>query len=297
MSWKTDFENETIDPKDPNPWLALHMDKSLAIYSQTKYALLSGMNTWSRRLLLPLIRPLAGLAMILVQLLRMVLPRKWSSSKLLHRSIYWGLRFFVRKEANYLIIRHFNIGTQMLQFIANNVDGADIKNTKPLSPKNLEGLIDDTFLIHDLNIFNFIFELNEHLKKNDTEILPKENLDFSAILGNDIEIDPLPDRWHNFIDLQTAIEIYTPLYALLLSDHDFWRASNSLQLDETIAIYISKLIGNYSPLAMVNNKHPIVPISTLKSGFRLMLHGVDAEILHGFLCELKKKQEKEMGKE
>ena len=35
---------------------------------------------------------------------------------------------------------------------------------------------------------------------------------------------------HNVLDLQTAIEIYTPLFALFLSDHDFWRSSNSLQL-------------------------------------------------------------------
>jgi hypothetical protein len=291
MSWKTDFDNEINNVEDPNPWLALHMDQSIPMYSKTKQMLLSGLNTPSRRLLLPLIRPLARLSIIMVQLLRMVLPEKLNSTRLLHKSIYWGLKTFVRKEANTLIIRHFNIGTQILRFIADNVEGAEIKSTKPLEPKNLEDLIDNTFLIHDLNIFNFIFELGEHLKNNDTDIQVRETLDFSSITGNEIEIDQLPDNWHNLIDLQTAIEIYTPMYALLLSDHDFWRASNSLQLDETIAIYISKLIGDYAPLAMVSNRHPVVPISTLESGFRLMLHGVDAEILHGFLCDLKKQQE------
>jgi hypothetical protein len=290
MSWKSDFDEEKININDPNPWLALYLDKSLPMYDESRRALLKGLNTASRRLLLPLARPFAQFLIVIVQLLRMLIPERFSSSRLLHLSIYWGLNFFVTSEANYLILRHFNIGTQMLKFIGDNVEGVDITSTQSLTPRNLKDLLDNTFLIHDLNIYNFILELNEQLKKRGTDIVCREQLNFSAIEGHEIEIDDLPDTWHNCIDVQTAIEIYTPLYALFLSDHDFWRASNSLQLDETIAIYISKLIGDYAPLAMVNNRHPLVPLSTLKSGFRLMLHGIDAEILHGYLCQLKAQQ-------
>ncbi len=290
MSWKSDFDQEKINLEDPNPWLALYLDKSLPMYDGSKRALLKGLNTISRRLLLPLARPFSQFLIIIVQLLRMVIPEKFNSPRLLHQSIYWGLKFFVTPEANYLILRHFNIGTQMLKFIGDNVENVTITSTQSLAPRNLEGLLDNTFLIHDLNIYNFILELNKQLKKLDTDIAYQEHLNFSAIEGHEIEIDELPDTWHNCIDLQTAIEIYTPMYALFLSDHDFWRASNSLQLDETISIYISKLVGDYALLAMVNNRHPLVPISTLKSGFRLMLHGIDAEILHGYLCQLKAQQ-------
>ena len=41
---------------------------------------------------------------------------------------------------------------------------------------------------------------------------------------------------------------------------------------------------------MVNNRHPLVPFSTLQAGFRLVLHGLSTEVLHGFLRELKAKQ-------
>jgi hypothetical protein len=34
---------------------------------------------------------------------------------------------------------------------------------------------------------------------------------------------------------------------------------------------------------LVNNKHPMVPLSTMEAGFRLMLHGLDAENLYGFV--------------
>ena len=85
------------------------------------------------------------------------------------------------------------------------------------------------------------------------------------------------------MDLQSAIEIYTPLFALLLSREDFERASNSLQLDETIAVYVAKLLKESVILSMVNNGHPMVPLSTVEAGFRLMLHGLDAENLYGFI--------------
>ncbi len=91
---------------------------------------------------------------------------------------------------------------------------------------------------HDLNIFNFIIQLNAqdgHFKP-----VPLEQINFSAIEDVDSELPVMPNRWHNFLDLQSAVEFYTPLFGLFLSDKDFWRSSNSLQLDETIAIYVAR---------------------------------------------------------
>jgi len=288
MSWSSDFDRQRIDISDPNPWLALYLDRSLPVAESAKFALLRGHNTWSRRLLLPLIRPVARGGIALVQLLRMVLPESWRSSYLLHQTIYWGLSRLVQKDANTLILRHFNIGTELLRFIAANVPGIRITSTVPLQPRRLQDLKNDTFLIHDLNIYNFMMELNQQLRADDREIMPPAEIDFSAISDDDMAFEDLPDGRCNVIDLQTAIEAYTPLYALLLSDHDFWRASNSLQLDETVAIYISRIMNDMTPLALVSNRHPMVPISTLQAGYRLMLHGLDAETLHGYLRQRKR---------
>ncbi|KCB52279.1 hypothetical protein L537_4659, partial [Bordetella hinzii 1277] len=74
-----------------------------------------------------------------------------------------------------------------------------------------------------------------------------------------------------------------PLYQLLLTDNDFWRAANSLQLDETIGIYAAQLLGAPQHLVLVNNKHPLVPMSTLRAGYRLVLHGLSTEMLHSLL--------------
>src|SRR6266851_6697666 len=113
------------------------------------------------------------------------------------------------------------------------------------------------------------------------QLTKQEKLDFSTITDGPFEIDigSLPRRWLNFLDLESAIEIYTPLYQLFLTDSDFWRACNSLQLDETVAIYTAKLLGDPSYVSLVNNKHPLVPLSTLEAGYRLLLHGLAAECL------------------
>jgi len=221
-----------------------------------------------------------------VQLIRLVLPKGLSSSYLLHQTIYHGLKYFVMPEANYLILRHFNIGSEILAFIKDNVPNTEVESA-PLRPQQLEDLLDDTFLKHDLNVFNFVIQLNASLRSQGREIEHRKHLNFQAISEVSLHWDAPPKRWHHCIDVHTAIEFYTPLYGLFLSDHDFWRASNSLQLDETIALYIARIVGSTEYLALVNNKHPLVPISTLAAGQRLMIHGLGSEMLHGYLRRLK----------
>jgi len=41
---------------------------------------------------------------------------------------------------------------------------------------------------------------------------------------------------------------------------------------------------------LLNNKHPLVPMSTLRAGYRLVLHGLSTEMLHALLMDLKKAQ-------
>jgi hypothetical protein len=285
------FEETPYDPADPNPWLALYLDMSLPLSDEVKAALLANSGSKSRQFVLPLIRPFAKLTMMGFQVLKIFVPNQFTSSKILHRLIYWGLRTFVRPDANYLILRHFHIGSEILQFVASNVPGIQIP-LNPLRPKNLPDLIDDLFLKHDLNIYNFLIRLNREMKAQGITLTKQEILNFGCITEGPFQIDQrgLPAGRLNFLDLESAIEIYTPLYQLFLTDSDFWRACNSLQLDETVAIYTSRLIGDASYVSLVNNKHPLIPLSTLQSGYRLLLHGLAAECLHAILVQFKQRQ-------
>jgi hypothetical protein len=286
-----DYRLENHDFNDPDPWVALGLDRSTFFDARAKEALLRGNGSRSRQFLLPVVRPLARLSIVLVQLIRIVIPNRLASSRMLHGLIVWGMKHFVSPDANYLIIRHFNIGSQILKFLADNVDGIDIRS-HPLHPRTIEDLRDNVFIQHDLNIYNFIIQVNAQLGAYGRKIEPVApgKVDYSAIQDFDERIAAMPDTWHNFLDLQTAIEIYTPLFALFLSDRDFWRSSNSLQLDETIAVYVARIFDREAIIGLVNNKHPMVPLSTMEAGFRLMLHGLDAENLYGFVKFMRDQQ-------
>ncbi len=281
------------DFTNPDPWTALSLDHSTLFDPVAKEALMRNNRTWSRRFVLPIVRVVARFAVVLTQLVRIVVPDWFAAPKLLHRSIVWGMTNFVNAEANYLIVRHFNIGTQMLRFMADNIGGLEMR-WAPQRIRTIAELGDNAFVQHDLNIFNFIIQVNAQLNAQGRTILPRplHEMDFSAIGDFDATLEPMPRTWHNFLDLQSAIELYTPLYSLWLTHADFNRASHSLQLDETIAIYIARMFALDAPIALVNNRHPVVPFATIDSGFRLMLHGIDAEQLYGFVKTMRDSPQK-----
>lgn len=274
--------------RDPNPWLAMYVDQSLPLPNHVKAALLRGLASRSRQFLLPIVRPIARLSIVLIQVIRIFLPNAFSSSRFLHYLIYLGLKYFVSPGANMLILRHFCIGSEIQKFIRDNAGLNSEVELNPLKPTKLEEVKKDLFLIHDLNLYNFIINLNAALQNENKELECRKTLDFSSISSEPIQFETFPNHWHNFVDVETAIEIYTPLYQLFLTDNDFWRATNSLQLDETIGIYISRILGKSESLWLINNKHPLVPLATLRAGYRLMLHGVASETLHGLLVKMKK---------
>jgi hypothetical protein len=285
------FSEENFDPKDPSPWLALYLDSSLPFDEDAKAALLECNDTLSRRLLFPILRPFIFVLFLIIQIIRIPFGRWPNAPKPLHHLIYWGLKTFALPSTNLLILRHFNIGTEVLQFIKDNSPDVDVTTSMPLRPKTLADLKDNVFLQHDLNIYNFIIELNQGLKSQGKTIKAPERVDFSAITDGPFDLEETKKGWLNKIDIQTAIESYTPIYCLFLSRHDFVRASNSLQLDEVISIYLARILDSDYHMSLINNHHPMIPLSTFQAGFRLMMHGYDAEALHGYLRYCKREQQ------
>lgn len=280
---------DSWDRRDPDPWLALSMDRSLPIAAAAKAALIRDQRSRSRQFLLPIVRPFARMWIIAAQLVHTVTPRWPHAPRFLHASIAFGMRHFLTPDANLLILRHFHLGAQILRFISDNATPDFHPELEPMAPRRIDDVRANLFLNHDLNIYNFLIGLNAELDRRGKGIEKVDRIDFSAISG-EVALEELPRGRFNVIDLQTAIECYTPAYAIFLSDRDFWRATNSLQLDETIGLYTARLTGEEKHLAMVVNGHPLVPYSTLRAGFRLMLHGLSTELLHGFLLHMKRRQ-------
>jgi hypothetical protein len=274
------------DPRDPDPWWALYTDRGLPLDPQSKAALVLDSRSFSRRFLLPLLRPVARLLLILVGLFRLFVPRALTSSRLLHWLIYVGLRYFASPQATFLILKHFHMGSNVVAFLAaNSGEPVESEALRPLTPADVK---DDLFLRHDLNLYNFVIRLNAALAASGRTLSPPARIDFDAIDERPIPFPRLPRGPFNILDSVSAIEIYTPLYHLLLGQRDFARATQSLQLDETVAIYAAQVLGDATHLALVNNHHPWVPLSSMRAGHRLVLHGLSTELLHAVLVEHKR---------
>lgn len=276
------------NPENPDPWQSLWLDQSTPINLGVKQAWLRDSNTWSRQFLLPIVRPLARLSIVLLQVIKLVIPNRFCSSRILHKLLAWALSVFATPEANWLILRHFWIGSENLAFLNANIKGAGV-TMHPLTPYDLPDLKDNLFIQHDLNLFNFITRLNLSLRANHlSDVQANAQLDFSMISedGN-FPIAPQNNGWLNVLDLQTCIDIFTPIYQLFLTDKDFWRSVHSLQFDETIGIYAAKVLNKPEGLILVNNKHPMVVPATWSAGYRLVLHGLSAEMLHALLVQAK----------
>ena len=278
----------THDERDPNPWLALYLDDSIPMNQTTKVALMRDNASKSARYLLPLVQLWSKVTMFFIHIFKFFFPKLINSSRTLHRLLAWGLKNFVSPDANLLIFRHFHVGTEILQFIAGNIPEVELVGN-PLKPKDFEDVKDDLFLIHDLNLYNFVINLNHQLKEKGVGIQPPEELNLEMVSEDQFDHIEFPNRWTNILDLRSSIELFTPFYQLFLTSNDFIRASNSLQLDETIAIYASQLLQTPAHLGLVNNKHPMVPATTYSAAYRLVLHGLAAETLHEVLVKMKQK--------
>lgn len=282
------FEQMVSDPRDPSHWHALFLDKSIPFSPDAKAAFLYDASRKTKQFLYPFVRVFARLGIIIMQVFKTFIPNIINAPKTLHKWLYVGMKYFITPEANYLILRHFVLGSEVLRFIKDNVKHVDDIPMHPLKPYNLDVVKDNLFLQHDLNLYNFIINLNNTMTKNGTTIQKIANPDFSAITTDDsYPFTPFPERWSNFLDLSNAIEIFTPVYQFFLTDNDFWRASNSLQLDEVIGLYVATILDCPERLVALNNKHPMIPLPTTSAAFRLTLHGLSTEVLHGLLVQMK----------
>ncbi len=288
MKQAPDFITQAHDPRDPNPWLAMYLDHSTPIDDAVKQAWLADSSSRSRQFVLPFVRPLARTMIVLIQVIKVFLPRKLAFSRAMHRLLAWGMENFISPEANWLILRHFHLGSQVLGFIASNAPVEVPVN--PLQPAAIADVREDMFLVHDLNLYNFIIRLNQNLQAAGRELEYVAQPDLSMIHQPGLRLEDMPQRRRNFLDLQSSIELFTPIYQALLTDSDFWRATNSLQLDETIGLYVATLLDAREHLILLNNRHPLIPMSTLRAGFRLTLHGLSTEMLHAFLMRLQASQ-------
>ena len=84
------------------------------------------------------------------------------------------MKYFLTPDANTLILRHFHLGAQVLRFISDNATPGFHPKLQPMTPRTTDDVKANVFLNHDLNIFNYIIELNRELERRGAVIEKKD---------------------------------------------------------------------------------------------------------------------------
>ena len=234
-------------------WDVIAADPTIPMDADTLSLVIRDQRSRSRTALYPWIRVLSRLVVMLILTGKRACPVKFSAHATMDRMCLWFLRHFVSTTAVTLLIRHFIIETNLLNFCVRNsphVDGA-AGSEVTLRPTTIADLGNCAVIEHDLNVYRVLFALGSHGRGGEAGMLRQRdpaNLDF-AMLGIPA-IDP--DR-HAFrvlrLDIQTALCLMNIPFAGCLTPDEYRRAVHSLRLDATLLHILADITGDSTFLA------------------------------------------------
>jgi hypothetical protein len=228
----------------------------------------------------------ATITLCLAYFLKRLLPIQFSAHKLLQGTICWFMEWFVTPEANVLILRHFWTESNAINFIISNTPGAKAELIT-LYPRKIWDLMRASFLDHDVVLFNALYDLGSINDK--PWPIAAEQLDFSTVRDIEIDVDPTQKKWTQFLDFETAHELFKALFCILLKSDEYERSINSLQFDQTLALRISRITGDPLVASMAGNAFPLLLVGPLHLSYRFVMHGLFTEHLNAYLVQLRSK--------
>jgi hypothetical protein len=274
---------EQHDRQNPSHWEALQLDQAIPVDATAKTYMIRDLQNWTRNYLLLPIKVIANLSLGLIMTVKRLLPFQFRHYGLMHRSAALFLATFVTPEACYLIVRHIGLGSNIVNFLIDNGPDPTIEKSR-LYPRTVADLADNAFLEHDLILYNFVIDYAKAQRANPGWLaaVRARGLDYGSIRPVPVDVK-MTRRWWQFLDLESAIELFKVFYSLCLTSEEFERAVLSLEFDENFGAYISRLTGDASGTALIANRHPLAPDSAFGAARRLFLHGLVTEYLHRHL--------------
>lgn len=231
---------------DPKFSESITADPHLPLSSLHRTEYIEDMNRSQSRLLAPLFRCLVIVGVWLVRTVKRYLPLRIASHSLMNRLGVWFLRNCISPNALACLIRHLQIESSLINFVAVNCGSSDVKQVD-LMPVRVSQLGDwqgmNAIVRHDINIINHVIDTGTAGPINITHAIPLAEIDFSMLALPTIEHEPERKRWLN-LDIESASYIMVFFLVLFLSDKEGERAAQSLQLDDSLMTSISNLTGD-----------------------------------------------------
>ena len=267
--------------KGPSAYLqAIAQDNSLPIEQQA-------LDLWLQDLQNPLrwgVRPLlqfvfAVLLHIIWFFKRLPLPQ-FRAHRLLQRLICWFCTYFVRREANLLILRHYATESNILNFLAANSPLSDVAPVQ-LYPKSIADMQHSSFVQHDQELFRLFSGLGSW--HHPTIPLQPEQISWQHWQPLDMTQFQFEPRRSQWLDFESAHALFMCLFCLLLTREEYRDAINGFNLDQSIAKRIGDLLGNPSLTELAYNKFPHYLVGPWNLGQRFLMHGFFTEQLYAYL--------------
>lgn len=220
---------------DPSMWEAVNADPSVPLDRRLVQQITDDQRRLSRRWLFPAARTLSRVVVALITVVKRVLPFRWMTLHTMDALCVWFLRRFVAPDAVELLLRHFVIETNLVNFIIRNTD-VDMKPVT-LRPTQLSGLGDNAVVEHDVNVYDVLIALDEVALRR-----PKQ-LDFTQL-----DIPPLDaERGHPrmlLLDIQTALCFMNIPFSIALTLEEYRRAVHSMRFDDSFLEILTVLTGD-----------------------------------------------------
>lgn len=256
------------DPSGPSLWEVMAVDPSIPVDQATMRLVIRDQR--SRSLLYPWARILSRVMVTLIVLVKQLCPVRFSAHATMDKLCLWFLRRFVSPDAVTLLIRHFIVETDLLNFCVRNAGVPGVSEVN-LRPRTLRGLGDRAVIEHDLNVYRVLRLLGCAGRPG-----PPDSLDFGSL---DIEwIDPEPrTRRLLSLDIQTALCLMNIPFALCLTAAEYRRAVHSMRLDTSLLTVLAALTGDS---AFLSWRPPCLPVRVDSN--------VDVPLMvyeHALICE------------
>ena len=234
------------DRDNPTLWESIAFDPMLAVPDDSRASQLRNLQRPHRLFVRPFVRVFCLVAIHgLLAVKRLPGLRRWASPSTLSRITPFFMLKLCSVDTLELLLRHFAIETQLVNFVARNC-GSDSVAEVSLLPLDAEGLGDDrgmnAVVRHDVNIFNLLIDLGE---ATDADLSPRPlaELDFSMLGLPTFDLAPDVKRIVQ-LDAESALAIIVAALALFMDFRTAERAMNSLQADESLLAAIAQLTGD-----------------------------------------------------
>jgi hypothetical protein len=263
-------------------WEVMAVDPAITMDRATLLLVIRDQRRASRAFLYPWIRVMSRVAVTLIVVGKRICPVRFSAHATMDLMCLWFLRRFVSPAAVTLLIRHFIVETNLLNFCVRNARIPGVSEVE-LRPVTLSGLGNRAVIEHDLNVYRVLFALGSTGVRDQRY---RTGPDFGMLSVPEVDPEPRSRRLIN-LDIQTALCLMNIPFAFCLTSSEYRRAVHSLRLDSSLLGMLATLTGDNAFLDWRTGPPAVRVDSNVDVPAMVYEHALRCEYALARLCQLR----------